>query len=356
MTRRFTVLASVYLLAIAAGPARGQDPERWFQVEMTIFSNESSMDREREVWSADAQELSYPAGMVRLRRLREWLLLEPVAAADDAETGADSGGVGAGGAVEAAGVLDNGTGGNTGEPLDAPGVVGDADAANGPDFAAAITITESALARLRETGPFPPRETGDFRLPDLQRDAFLALPESNSDFRQSNQALARAGQYRLLHSVVWRQPVVDADSATPIYIAGGEQYGDLRELQGSVMLNFTANRGRVVFSADLWLAEFGGGGDENEGEWTLPPLPEEVTASEFRERANVPGLPSAAFADATSGAGQNTAAIRRIYAMRQQRELRSGEFHYLDHPAFGILVQITPYEPPPPFEFVNDLP
>jgi hypothetical protein len=29
------------------------------------------------------------------------------------------------------------------------------------------------------------------------------------------------------------------------------------------------------------------------------------------------------------------------------RELRSNEFHYLDHPAVGVLVQIQPYTVPP---------
>jgi hypothetical protein len=29
------------------------------------------------------------------------------------------------------------------------------------------------------------------------------------------------------------------------------------------------------------------------------------------------------------------------------RELRSNEFHYLDHPAVGVLVQIQPYTLPP---------
>ncbi|MXZ32842.1 MAG: hypothetical protein F4Z20_05620, partial [Gammaproteobacteria bacterium] len=90
--------------------------------------------------------------------------------------------------------------------------------------------------------------------------------------------------------------------------------------------------------ADLWLAEFGGasGGEQ----WSLPPLPEALVETLGVE---IPGNATAP-------------AISRIYTMRQQRELRSGEFHYLDHPALGIVVQITPYDLPPPFEFVDSQP
>jgi hypothetical protein len=36
----------------------------------------------------------------------------------------------------------------------------------------------------------------------------------------------------------------------------------------------------------------------------------------------------------------------RVVSMRQHRKMRSSELHYLDHPLLGLLIQITPYEPP----------
>jgi hypothetical protein len=30
-----------------------------------------------------------------------------------------------------------------------------------------------------------------------------------------------------------------------------------------------------------------------------------------------------------------------VYELKEQREMRSGEFHYVDHPAFGFVVSIT---------------
>ena len=285
-----TLLAGLFVWG-HAGIAEAQGFQRWFQVELTIFSNESFADRERETWRSDTLDLNFPPEMVRLGRLTDLLFLELFTADGEPE------------ALEA-----------EAEP------------------------PETELARLRDTGPFPAREASGFRFPDLQRDPFLELPASYSDFRQTNQSIERAGQYRVLYDAVWRQPIGDAGSATPIFVAGGDRYGSLAELQGSVALNFNAGRDRVIFSADLWLAEFGGasGGEQ----WSLPPLPEALVETLGVE---IPGNATAP-------------AISRIYTMRQQRELRSGEFHYLDHPALGIVVQITPYDLPPPFEFVDSQP
>lgn len=35
-----------------------------------------------------------------------------------------------------------------------------------------------------------------------------------------------------------------------------------------------------------------------------------------------------------------------VFVMEQRRRMRSGELHYLDHPVLGVLVQVTPVDPP----------
>lgn len=35
----------------------------------------------------------------------------------------------------------------------------------------------------------------------------------------------------------------------------------------------------------------------------------------------------------------------RVYFMHQSRRMRSGELHYLDHPLFGMLIKVTPFQP-----------
>ena len=287
-TKIFAAALAATLICTQSNPAQAQGFERWFQVELTIFSNESSPDRERENWQPGMEELAWPENMIRLLHPVELLMLESFATETEKET--------------------NGAGSEPGS-----------NAASNPD-----------LSRLRDTGPFPLREAGDFRFPDLQREPFIALPASLSDFRQTNQALERSPQYRILYHGLWRQPVGDVGTARPVLVAGGGNFPPHRELQGSVALEFNANRDRVVLFAELWFTEFGGDGGDGDIAWRLPGLPEELTGNDT-------------LADAP--------AIRRIYTLRQQRELRSSEFHYLDHPAFGVVAQIRPYDVPPEFVY-----
>lgn len=34
-----------------------------------------------------------------------------------------------------------------------------------------------------------------------------------------------------------------------------------------------------------------------------------------------------------------------VYRLKESRRMRSGELHYLDHPAFGLIARVTPYPP-----------
>jgi hypothetical protein len=35
------------------------------------------------------------------------------------------------------------------------------------------------------------------------------------------------------------------------------------------------------------------------------------------------------------------------YHLNAERTTRSGELHYFDHPAFGVLIKVTPVKPEP---------
>ena len=47
------------------------------------------------------------------------------------------------------------------------------------------------------------------------------------------------------------------------------------------------------------------------------------------------------------------AANQALFELRESRRMRSGELHYFDHPVFGALVRVTPYQPPGG-EFLQD--
>jgi hypothetical protein len=46
----------------------------------------------------------------------------------------------------------------------------------------------------------------------------------------------------------------------------------------------------------------------------------------------------------------------RVFRLQQSRRMRSSEIHYLDHPLFGVIAQVTPYELPQPKEIAAATP
>jgi hypothetical protein len=135
--------------------------------------------------------------------------------------------------------------------------------------------------------------SSDFRLPDFERDAYLQLLPGDFNFTDTNRALEQSPAYRVLHHAVWRQPVRQAARAQAIQIEGGRLIDGQHELQGSLTIRFNRNEDRVVLDTGLWF---------NAGEIQIP--------------------------------------------VRESREMRSNEFHYLDHPVVGIVVQVFPYAVP----------
>ena len=283
------VLASLCLGSVSLA----QDGSRWFQIEVSIFSNESPADRLEERWQADRTVLAYPENLRRLDQLSDLLLLEELKMpADDSPV---------------------------------------------KDVAAPITEPDpQQIARelILAMGPEPLRATPadtPFRFYDLARDAYLNLPSSASDFQQTNQALRQSADHRLLFHGLWRQPVLAPADASPIYISGGLQYGRQHELQGSITIRFNDNADRVVIDANLWLAEFRLV-PAADNDWKLPPVP---TGAGIQIDAPPTDEPSLEYT------------VTRVFQFKQSRDMRSREFHYLDHPAMGLVILVEPYEVPP---------
>ena len=282
------------LASLCLGSASlAQDGSRWFQIEVSIFSNESPADRLEERWQADRTLLAYPENLRQLDQLSDLLLLEELKLPADAS------------------------------PLEevlAP--------------VAEISPQQIAREQILAMGPKPLRRTQadtPFRFYDLARDAYLNLPASASNFQQTNQALRRSADHRLLFHGLWRQPVLAQADASPIVIRGGLQYGQQHELQGSITIRFNDNADRVVIDANLWLAEFRlvAAADDD---WKLPSVP---TGADIQ----IDSTP----ADEAALEYQLT----RVFQFKQSRDMRSREFHYLDHPAMGLVILVEPYEVPP---------
>ena len=274
------------LIAINSVGAAGQ--ERWFQIEVSIFSNESPEDKSEEFWQPDQLNLVFPEKIRRLDRLIDILMI------DDLHTI------------------------NTIEALTAgPTIV--------PEKSQLMEREESILT----TKPQTRKTNNGYRFFDFSRDDFLQLPPGLSEFRQTNQALERSPDHRLLFHGLWRQVVASSSQAEPVYIQGGLAYGVQHELQGSLTIHFNENQDRVIADTNLWLAEFSIV-ENSEETWELPLPPEEIADSLNYGTTN-PDL--------------NYHPIR-IYHMQQDRDMRSNEFHYLDHPALGVVILVKPYEKP----------
>jgi hypothetical protein len=143
--------------------------------------------------------------------------------------------------------------------------------------------------------------------------------------------LERSSRYRPLLHVAWRQPGYGKSNARAVYLGGPapNSYAGTSPdpvLQGTLKLY----RSRYLhLRADLVYSPPGQAYGAN------PPVRVEPR----------PGNPAATDAGA---AEQATPVFPGTvhYRMQQQRRMRSHELHYLDHPAFGMFVKITPVEIP----------
>jgi hypothetical protein len=298
-----TATVTLMLLLLPAADLFAQDGQRWFSIEVSIFSNESAQDRANETWQPERYSLGYPGGLRRLDQLLDLLMID---------------------ALQPPAELPEITPADGFQQQQSPQAQ-----ANVP---LELSPQQQRLAKILATGPFPASEgegEGEgFRFFDIERDAFLQLPDQFSDFQQTNRSLERAPDHRLLFHALWRQAVVSEAEATPIYVSGGLAYNEQHELQGSLTLHFNDNEDRVVVAANLWLTEFSI--VENiETSWQLPSPPEIA-------QKDLPASDSALLYYP-----------HQVYQMRQSRPMRSGEFHYLDHPALGLVIQVEPYDVPP---------
>lgn len=290
-TIRLLKMACAIILSLSINQSLlAQNLERWFQIEVSIFSNESLTDRSEEQWQAARIELDYPGRIRRLDRLIDLLLIADLQIETPAATDLNE------------------------------------EIAAFPEED--VAITEAIILAV---GPRPASATSEFRFFDFDRDSYLQLPPSASDFQQTNRALERSAEHRLLFHGLWRQVVVGEDDAIPIYIEGGLQYGQQHELQGSLTIRFNDNQDRVVVDANLWLIEFSAAADP-EADWSLPSIPDSLNDGQDAGAPDQPGP---------------TYYINRVFHLLQSRDMRSTEFHYLDHPALGLVILVEPYEVPP---------
>ena len=285
---RVSFALALWLLA-APSWAQVQTEERWYQIEVTVFAHDNAM-QSREIW---------PMQLLQQPVARSTRPLDTLMSVYDLPDWS---------------VLDTSL---TGTPV-----------AEGIALTQAIAAAQPVDDRL--TGA-PVLRSSTFRLPDPQRDAFLALPSSDQQFQDTNRALAGTGRYRVMFHSAWRQPMRGSNQAIPVWLEGGNRFGQRHELEGSLNFRFNPGQDRVVVDVRLWLTQFSAMPPAESVEISLPELPEAVVSMRRPE-----GLHD-----------EQHWHNAQVIPVLNTRELRSNEFHYLDHPAVGVLVQIQPYTLPP---------
>ena len=265
--------------------AQNTSSDNWFQIEVTLFTYEDA-NLAAENWPADKLSIGFPERLRTLKQVSEQLQLTQWSE-PQAAMAAD---------------------------LNAP---------------PATPIEPVATPQLNYGPlPFAPNQAL-FKLPDFAREAMLILPPENHDFTSTNRALNQSANQRIVYHAAWRQVLTRRASANAIAIMAGRRFDDRRELEGSLNFYLTGNADRVILESNLWLNSFATVPD-SQNQWTLPVLPEML----------VQEAPD-------SGQQDSQYSISRIIPFQQNRDIRANEFHYLDHPALGMLVQISPYTVPP---------
>ncbi len=194
--------------------------------------------------------------------------------------------------------------------------------------------------------------------------AFTLLPTDELKLGGAAARIKRAPDMNLVLHLGWLQPGLSEEKAVAVHIYDGMLEGvKYRKagVQGKESENNAAEAQlpkldgtlRLILSRYLHL--------ESDLIWrdplstkeqalrrTLPAI-EDATGEASVESAGADAsaeetLPHDATSEAQHEVSEAALITHHVYRMQQSRRMRSNETHYLDHPRFGIVVRVTPYE------------
>ncbi len=295
------------------------DGQRWFQIEVAIFSQRQSGAPTQEHWRKDIA-LAYPPNWVELRSPEAFLAEQRQASLSGVEPDSAS-------AFESSGIEKR------------------------------VLTNESHETRPgQQTEPHNPamgKDSDNNATPipqtiDLAREAYFFLPKEDHLLEAEVRQLRRNKRYRVLFHQAWRQPIVEEEKAPALLILGGNEFGSHHELEGS--LTFSISR-YLHLKTNLWFSQFVTNYGQEADDWPeLPPRP-----SLHKNDGNTPFFKTAEqglWSTANTSQGEYDSILAKPYvvnqvvALQQKRRMRSGEQHYIDHPLLGMLVIVTRYEFP----------
>lgn len=134
---------------------------------------------------------------------------------------------------------------------------------------------------------------------------------------------AMTKEYRVLLQQSWTQPLLAPEQSHAVLIRGGQIIADHHELEG--YLTLYQREQRIRLDTHLWLTGIKNSSDTAPAtaSVTSDVLPEITDNNGVSLRANEIALP-----------------LAQVVVLKDTRILNAGDLHYVDHPKFGMLIEI----------------
>lgn len=192
---------------------------------------------------------------------------------------------------------------------------------------------------LSALGQFNQADTTDLMLDNLFQqnllhEVYRSLPQSERTLSALASRIKRSSRYHLLHHEAWRQPIPALQNAIPILVQAGQQYDDYFELDGYV----TLSRARYLhIDTNLWLTDFA----PRSGQDSIV-MPDHTLNYSEADRELLGQYP---VINDFESRRDNFLPVQS-YQMTQSRRMRSSTLHFVDHPAFGLLIKVDEFKFP----------
>ncbi len=213
-----------------------------------------------------------------------------------------------------------------------------------------ILFRNEAVPRGRETvlptpSPELPEGSFDFTNPSSTAEAakagFLPLADEQLQLQAERKRLDQSRRYRVLLHFGWRQPGLAEKDARAIRVRGGRFYDDsYASIDEALRSNPEPNDEggarpqQGLFELEGWIRVSLSRYLHTEANLVL-----REPASEEQRMQSRDSLQTTALDDLRQKLLIN-------YPLKEKRRMRSKRLHYLDHPEYGMLVLITPYQAP----------
>lgn len=196
---------------------------------------------------------------------------------------------------------------------------------------------------------------------DFSKEPFYLLPAGERQLNAQARKLENNPRYELLFHQAWRQIISDKKSSKAILINGGRQFGQHQTLEGSIRLSVATY---LELQTNLWYSQFDVNvGQEINRHWPVIPLRPNygnlntsgLSLDSNFELDQALAAENQQWSGGSFNGGEQTAnsdtapeyVTRQIILLQQERDMRSGEVHYLDHPVLAGIIQVTPYPQAP---------